>query len=125
MTLYLNLFRALYPLPYLVSYLGIDERGRRIRMFTATLTCERATRANLASCVYEGETAPASELPPGAALFASNPNPNPNPNPNLNLNPNPKQALPSPPSRASRCQAACAMGLAGSATSAVMSTPQP
>ena len=92
MTLYLNLFRALYPLPYLVSYLGIDERGRRIRMFTATLTCERATRANLASCVYEGETAPASELPPGAALFASNPNPNPNPN--LNLNPNPKQACP-------------------------------
>ena len=47
---------------------GIDERGRRIRMFTATLTCERATRANLASCVYEGETAPASELPPGASL---------------------------------------------------------
>ena len=70
MTLYLNLSRALYPLPYLVSYLGIDERGRRIRMFTATLTCERATRANLASCVYEGETAPASELPPGAALEA-------------------------------------------------------
>ena len=68
---------------------GIDERGRRIRMFTATLTCERATRANLASCVYEGETAPASELPPAAASSASNPNPNPNlnPNPNPKLNP--------------------------------------
>jgi len=49
---------------------GIDERGRRIRMFTATLTCERATRANLASCVYDGETAPAAELPVGAVLSA-------------------------------------------------------
>jgi hypothetical protein len=49
---------------------GIDECGRRIRMFTATLTCERATRANLASCVYDGETAPAADLPVGAALSA-------------------------------------------------------
>jgi len=35
---------------------GIDECGERIRMFTATLTCERATHANLAECIYEGET---------------------------------------------------------------------
>ena len=33
---------------------GIDECGDRIRMFTASLTCERAMKANLASCVYEG-----------------------------------------------------------------------
>ena len=45
---------------------GIDECGKRIRMFTATLTCERATRANLAACVYDGETASASDLPAGA-----------------------------------------------------------
>jgi len=38
---------------------GIDEAGQRIRMFTATLTCERATKANLASCTYDGETIPA------------------------------------------------------------------
>eukprot|EP00966_Prymnesium_polylepis_P316064 7302838-Prymnesium_polylepis.2 len=35
---------------------GADEYGQRIRLFTATLTCERATRANLADCEYEGDT---------------------------------------------------------------------
>ena len=47
---------------------GVDERGHRIRMFTATLTSERATRANLDSCVYEGETAPVEQLPAEARL---------------------------------------------------------
>ena len=43
--------------------LGVDDRGLRIRMFTAGLTCQRAMIANLASCTYEGETIPAEEAP--------------------------------------------------------------
>jgi len=38
---------------------GVDERGVRIRMFTATITCERAAKADLDKCIYEGDTIPA------------------------------------------------------------------
>ena len=44
---------------------GVDERGVRIRMFTATLTCELSAKADLDECIYEGETRPA-ERPDGA-----------------------------------------------------------
>lgn len=40
---------------------GVDERGMRIRMFTATLTCERATKADLAQSTYEGDTVPSAQ----------------------------------------------------------------
>ena len=49
---------------------GIDESGKRIRMFTATLTCERVTKANLKRCVYEGQTAPADHDAPAATVSA-------------------------------------------------------
>ena len=40
---------------------GTDERGVRIRMFTATITCERITKADLEKAWYDGESVPAPE----------------------------------------------------------------
>ena len=41
---------------------GIDAAsGKRIRMFTATLTCERVTKADLLKCEYEGDTVEATD----------------------------------------------------------------
>lgn len=40
---------------------GADERGVRIRIFTAAITCERITKADLAKAWYEGESYPSDE----------------------------------------------------------------
>lgn len=42
---------------------GVDERGVRIRMFTAAVTCGRAVKAGLAQFKYDGEAVEAVESP--------------------------------------------------------------
>lgn len=40
---------------------GVDARGKRIRMFTATLTCTRAFKAELAAFTYDGDSIPTEQ----------------------------------------------------------------